>query len=296
MPDFLAISFNAHDYAGHNWGPDSWEVLDTDAAARRTSSADLFDALDARVGKDGWAVDRHERSRCDAARRARAHSIGARAITQSEIAKAADHAIAELLGGGPWVARSSSSNIYMTPKFLALPEQQKNEAYDAADQGDQRRARVRGSAAAPIASPPAAPPRRTLHARSASATCRATAASCTSFPTAGSVITEYKTGTAPRRAVRRQPPGSDPRQGAGPEAASGRRGSLLQVAPTIAALLGVAPPAAARRSQPLFGLGRSLAPSRRTASAARASRRSRARRRARAAGSCANGVTCSSGT
>ena len=45
----------AHDYAGHFWGPESWEVLDLtlrlDAALGR-----LFDTLDQRFGKTGWAV------------------------------------------------------------------------------------------------------------------------------------------------------------------------------------------------------------------------------------------------
>src|SRR5690606_26721496 len=51
VPDLLALSFSAHDYAGHNWGQESWERLDLflrlDAALGR-----LMDELDRRVGAD----------------------------------------------------------------------------------------------------------------------------------------------------------------------------------------------------------------------------------------------------
>jgi hypothetical protein len=77
--------------------------------------------------------------------------------------------------------------------------------------------------------------------------------------TAGSVISEYKAGTshdAPFDDNRRVPilvraPGLAPQEGTG---------TLLQVAPTVSALLGISPPAAATEPA-LFGLGR--APSRR---------------------------------
>jgi hypothetical protein len=54
-PALLAISFSAHDYIGHTFGPDSWEAWDDllrlDAALGR-----FFEALDARFGKEGWAT------------------------------------------------------------------------------------------------------------------------------------------------------------------------------------------------------------------------------------------------
>jgi len=53
--DLLALSFAAHDFAGHAWGPDSWEELDLtlrlDAALGK-----FFAHLDQRFGKDGYAV------------------------------------------------------------------------------------------------------------------------------------------------------------------------------------------------------------------------------------------------
>lgn len=53
--DLLAISFAAHDFAGHAWGPDSWEELDLtlrlDAALGK-----FFALLDQRYGATGWAA------------------------------------------------------------------------------------------------------------------------------------------------------------------------------------------------------------------------------------------------
>lgn len=251
VPDFLAISYSAHDYVGHNWGPDSWEVLD-DTLRLDEELGQIFESLDARVGENNWAVivtSDHgatplvERSRIRSARR----------VPQSEIVKAADRAIAQLLGGGPWVVEVASSNVYMTPKFLALPEQQKNEAYDAA---------VKAIGAVPGV---AVAGRTDRFSPGCSAEKDIYRAICLGnvpddggeiyvYPTAGSVISEYKSGTthdAPFDDNRRVPilvkaPGLKPQAG---------DGNILQVAPTIAALLGVAPPAAAKE-RPLFKLER----------------------------------------
>jgi phosphoglycerol transferase MdoB-like AlkP superfamily enzyme len=73
-------------------------------------------------------------------------------------------------------------------------------------------------------------------------------------PSAGSLISDYASGThhdAPFDDNRRVPilvlaPGLAPQRG---------EGSVLQVAPTLAVLLGIPPPAAASEA-PLFGLAR----------------------------------------
>ncbi len=55
VPDILAISFSSNDLVGHNWGPDSQEVLDitlrSDQQVRR-----LLDFLDEHVGKGNYIV------------------------------------------------------------------------------------------------------------------------------------------------------------------------------------------------------------------------------------------------
>jgi hypothetical protein len=55
QPLLLAISLSANDYVGHTFGPDSWEAWDElmrlDAALAR-----FFAALDEKLGADGWSA------------------------------------------------------------------------------------------------------------------------------------------------------------------------------------------------------------------------------------------------
>lgn len=54
-PDLLAISLGAHDFAGHAWGPDSWEELDL-TLRLDLALGKFFANLDARFGAGGYAV------------------------------------------------------------------------------------------------------------------------------------------------------------------------------------------------------------------------------------------------
>jgi len=53
--DFLAVSFSSTDYVGHDFGPNSWEVLDTYARLDETLGS-LLDYLDKTVGKNQYTV------------------------------------------------------------------------------------------------------------------------------------------------------------------------------------------------------------------------------------------------
>jgi predicted AlkP superfamily pyrophosphatase or phosphodiesterase len=237
-PDFLAVSYSAHDYAGHNWGPDSWEELDL-LLRLDGELGQLFESLDGRLGENNWAVIvTSDHGATPLVERARIRS--ARRIAPKEIEQAADKAIAAELGGGPWVATQTSNMIYMTPKFAALGDNDKNLALDAA---------VKGLGAVPgiaiAGRTDRFSPGCTTEKDIYQAICRAyvpgESGELYAVATAGSVISDYKTGSghdAPSDDNRRVPillkaPGVAPQEG---------KGSLLQVAPTIAALLGVPPP------------------------------------------------------
>ena len=251
VPDFLAISFGAHDYAGHGWGPDSWEVLDLTLRLDGTL-AQLFDLLDARVGVNQWAVIlTSDHGSTPLVERARLKS--ARRIPPAEIERAAEKALETQLGEpGPWVADLLSGNLYLTDKFRALPDDKRSPALDAA-------------AKAMAAVPGIAFAGRTDRFSDCSkeqdtlrAICRAfvdgEGGELYAYPTSGSMISAYKGGTshdAPFDDNRRIPilvkaPGVAPQQG---------DGTILQVAPTLAALLGISPPEAAREP-PLFRIQR----------------------------------------
>ena len=53
--DLLAISFGAHDFAGHAWGPDSWEELDLTLRLDQQLGT-LLAALDTRLGAGNYQV------------------------------------------------------------------------------------------------------------------------------------------------------------------------------------------------------------------------------------------------
>jgi predicted AlkP superfamily pyrophosphatase or phosphodiesterase len=250
VPDLLAISYGAHDYAGHDWGPDSWEVLDL---TLRLDGAlgQLFGLLDARVGENQWAVIvTSDHGATPVIERGRLRS--ARRIMPTEIEAAADKAIAaQVRAQGPWVAKVVSSNVYLTAKFRELPAAAREAALERAT-------------AAIRAVPGIAFAGRTdrfsagckIEKDSDLAVCLSIvpgeAGELYAYPSAGSGITGYAGGTthdAPFDDNRRVPilikaPGVVHQVG---------DGSLLQVAPTLSALLGVSPPDGAKEP-PLFDI------------------------------------------
>ena len=250
VPDFLAISFNAHDYAGHNWGPDSWEVLDLTLRLDATLGQ-LFEVFDNRYGKHGWAVivtsDHGSTPLLE-----RARVTGARRIPIQEIERAVELAIeTQVAQRGPWVAKLLSGNIYLTPKFASVPT--RDAALDAAVKALMRIPNIGIAGRTDRFAAGCAKERDLLRA-----VCLGTvpdrAGELFVYPSEGSLISDHKAGTAhdaPYDDNRRVPiiikaPGVRPQRGTG---------SVLQVAPTLAALLGIPPPAAAKEPT-LFGISR----------------------------------------
>lgn len=244
-PDLLAISFSARDYAGHMWGPDSWEALDLTLRLDATLGK-LFDTLDARVGTGQWAaVLTSDHGATPVVERTKRQ--GARRIPSRELIKVIDDAMAPF-GTGPFVAKISSSNVYLNPTAKL---DRKAEALKAAAAA---LAKVPNIAAARVSSELAGhcETRTGLEQAMCRAIVDGEAGELFVVPIAGSLITDYTTGThhdAPFDDNRQVPilvlaPNVAPQQGSG---------TLLQVAPTVTALLGVSPPPAAK-SPPLFGL------------------------------------------
>ncbi len=238
VPDLLAISFSSHDYAGHNWGPDSWEVLDL-TLRLDVALGELFSTLDRRLGKDGWAVvltsDHGATPLVE-----RSPVVGARRLVPSEIATA----------GGPLVGKVSSNQVYMSAAWGQLP---------AAEQ----RAALATTAAGIRAAFPALDVFDTADGSHctdpglAGDICRSSVPGESGelylAPHRGFVVTEYKTGThhdAPN-ADNQEVPVLVRAPGLAPQAIE--HASFLQIAPTVAALLGVPPPASAT-APALFGI------------------------------------------
>lgn len=247
-PDLLAIGLNAHDYAGHVFGPDSWESLDLTLRLDR-ALGELFATFDRLVGPDRWALvmtSDHgitplvERSPIG----------GARRIPTGAIVDAVNAAVTPMLGEGAWVAKIASNQLYLS-----------NAISDPAV-----KARALDAAALAIEKMPGIEAvyrvEQTMgHCGTRSGmekiVCLGLAPEVSGdlyiVPVRGSLVTEYTTGThhdAPS-ADNREVPVIVRAPGLAPQTIE--RASFLQVAPTVAALLGVPSPVAASEP-PLFGL------------------------------------------
>ena len=243
VPDLLSVSFSAHDYVGHDWGQESWEMLDLELRLDRELGR-LLDGLDRQVGAGRYAVLLTSDHGATPLVERGAHP-GARRLPYAELQAAAEAGAARVLGPGRWIAALSSTMIYPSDAFAA------------------RAPAERAAARAAIADALAAVPQvaRVIDLEALPAGCAGLAdleaRACRSrvpgesgelliVPTEGSLIAGGTTGTthdAPSNATREVPlilvaPGQ-------PMVELTEPVSILRVAPTLAALLGVPPPAAA---------------------------------------------------
>lgn len=251
VPDFLAVSFNAHDYAGHAWGQESWEVLDL---TLRLDSllGKLFTTLDARIGKHQWAVVlTSDHGATPIVERAKGT---ARRIPYAEVVDAAEQAFERAVGvPGPYVMKLLSNNLYLTPRATDLAMDVKLRALESALAAIRGVPGIGGALRTDLFEPTCVSDDEIVRA-----VCRAIVPGESGeiyvWTAQGSVLTDAKHGTghdAPSDDNRRVPilvmaPGVVPQQGVG---------TTLQVAPTLAALLGIQPPSAAKQP-PLFGIQR----------------------------------------
>lgn len=248
-PDLLAVSFSAHDYAGHSWGVDSWETLDLTLRLDQTLGK-LFAKLDAQLGADGWAAvltSDHGGTRIVE----RGGVAGARRVPLIEIETAAKKALDTAVPGKPWVTHLITSNLYITPTVDDLPADVRGRALDAVVDAVSRLPGVGATGRTDTLSAGC-----TTEQGVRLLACRGSVVGESGelyvYPADGSVLSDEVTGTghdAISSDTRHVPiivraPGLRPQQGAG---------TLLQVAPTVTALLGVpAPPQA--QEPPLFGI------------------------------------------
>jgi arylsulfatase A-like enzyme len=243
-PDYLAISYSSHDFAAHNWGQGSWEELDL--LLRLDLQIDrLLDALDAKLGHDGYAViltsDHGATPLVE-----RSPHRGARRIPVQEIQDTAEAAMDKVLGPGPWVATIAAMEVYVTPAFALVPDAtRRDDALGAAVDAIRMLPGIRDAGRlAPIA---AACPAGEDAARVCASYAAGASGDIYLIPVDGSLITEYTTGShhdAPSDDDRTVPlivraPGVPARE-------SYAAVSPLQVAPTIAHLLGIPAPEAAQ--------------------------------------------------
>lgn len=115
VPDLLAINLSSNDYVGHAYGPDSPEVLDTAVRTDR-QLADFFGFLGQAVpgGLGGVllavSADHGVAPVPGAAREAK---LPAGAYDEEAVAAAAEHALQAAYGPGKWVTALVEANLYL---------------------------------------------------------------------------------------------------------------------------------------------------------------------------------------
>ena len=115
VPDLLAINLSSNDYVGHAYGPDSPEVLDTAVRTDR-QLAGFFDFLDQAVqgGLGGvLLVVTADHGVAPVPGAAREAKLPAGAFDEQAVAAAAERALQAAYGPGKWVTALVEANLYL---------------------------------------------------------------------------------------------------------------------------------------------------------------------------------------
>jgi predicted AlkP superfamily pyrophosphatase or phosphodiesterase len=246
VPDLLCISFSAHDYIGHGWGQESWESLDEFAVLDRVVGA-LLDQLDSRVGRGRWAlVFASDHGATRVVEQSVAAGRSAHRIDPTALGEAAAAAARQAVGPGEWIADTREQLVYLSPAARGLADAERGRLLDAVV------AMLRATPGVEMAVRADALPGCDGLAEREAMACRsihpARSGEIYFTPNAGSVVMKKPWDTSTHGSAsdddRRVPiivvePGARP-------ARIDRPVSTLQVAPTLARLLGIAPPPQAR--------------------------------------------------
>jgi len=247
VPDLLVVSFSAHDYINHAFGQDSWESWD-DWLRLDHRIGDLMRALDAQVGAGRWAMlltSDHGGPELPERRTARGEP--GRRFSYEDVAAVGERAAASVAGDGDWIASARSPSIYLSEAARALPPETRGRMLDAI---------VAAVAAMPGIGPTA---RADALAGDCAAREDAARAACLSIdrersgeifygPAPGTVLHKADWVDAISHGSANDYDREVPLVLIAPGVAHGEADapvSALQVAPTLAALLGVSPPPAA---------------------------------------------------
>lgn len=128
-PFFLSLSFSAHDYIAHAFGPDSWEAWD-ELLRLDGQLETLMTVLDRHVGPNGWSMvlsgdhgglsipETPARPNCERDPWNRPCKSGPR-VDPTELQKRINRAVEKSLGAGPWILNVADPYVWFTPKANA---------------------------------------------------------------------------------------------------------------------------------------------------------------------------------
>ena len=139
--DLLTLSLSVNDYIGHEFGPYSPEVADTTLRTDRYLAA-FFEDLDKQVGLGNvWIAFSADHGVSPSPAFVQEHKLGIGMVQPSAILSAAEKALTEAFGAGPWIEAQDEIYLYLnrdTLKKRNVPESKAEEvaAQAAASQAD----------------------------------------------------------------------------------------------------------------------------------------------------------------
>jgi len=126
VPDLLCVSFSSHDHIGHGWGLESWESTEQFALLDGVI-ARLLDGLDARVGRGRWALV----FATDHGGTPVPEHTGGAHVDPDRFMAPLVAAAREAAGPGTWISFVHEQWVYLSPEALALPEIKRSALLDA---------------------------------------------------------------------------------------------------------------------------------------------------------------------
>jgi hypothetical protein len=115
--DLLIVGISAHDYVGHGWGQESWEMWDLELRLDTKLGA-FMDELDRRVGAGKWAM----LITADHGATPLPEKSGGGRLVNEDLEVVANNAATAVLGDGKWIEKIDYPNIWVTKAMLAQPK------------------------------------------------------------------------------------------------------------------------------------------------------------------------------
>jgi hypothetical protein len=130
--DLLTLSLSVNDYIGHEYGPYSPEVAD---ATLRTDRylAEFFDGLDKLVGLDNvWIALSADHGVAPSPAFVQEHKLGLGMAQPTAIRTAAEKALTQAFGPGPWIEDEDETYLFLNQETLKKRNVAESKAEDVA--------------------------------------------------------------------------------------------------------------------------------------------------------------------
>ena len=132
--DLLTLSLSVNDYIGHEFGPYSPEVADTTLRTDRYLAA-FFNDLDKQVGLDNvWIAFSADHGVAPSPVFIQEHKLGLGMAQPAAIRGAAEKALAEAFGAGPWIEDEDETYLFLNRDTLRKRNVAESKAEEVAAQ------------------------------------------------------------------------------------------------------------------------------------------------------------------